>query len=67
MFSRTTLTVHWCSTVFTDVTSLTISYPRNIASIEFNTTMALVVTERDFVGEGFGQSCGCETAEDDQH
>jgi len=65
--------VHWCSAVFTDVMSLT-SSPTLVTLlaqrtyVEFNTTMALVVlTERDFVGEGFGQSCGCETAEGDQH
>ena len=30
--------------------------------------MALaVLTERDFVGEGVGQNCGCETAQDDRH
>ena len=37
--------------------------------VEFNTTMALgIVTEqRDIVGAGVGQSCGCETAQGDQH
>jgi len=30
--------------------------------------MALaVLTERDFVGAGVGQSCGCETAQGDEH
>ena len=34
-----------------------------------NTTVALgIVTEqRDIVGAGVGQSCGCETAQGDQH
>jgi len=33
--------------------------------VEFNTTMALAVLteERDFVGAGVGQSCGCGTAQ----
>jgi len=37
--------------------------------VEFNTAMALeILTERrDFVGAGAGQSCGCETAQGDQH
>ena len=36
--------------------------------VEFNTTMALgIVTERDIVGAGVSQSCGCETAQGDQH
>jgi hypothetical protein len=31
--------------------------------VEFNTTVALaVLTERDFVSAGVGQSCGCEIA-----
>jgi len=30
--------------------------------------MALaILTERDFVGAGVGQSCGCETAQGVQH
>jgi len=30
--------------------------------------MALVIlTERDFVGEGVGESLGCATAQSDQH
>jgi len=30
--------------------------------------MALaILTERDFVGAGVRQSCGCETAQGDQH
>jgi len=30
--------------------------------------MALeILTERDFVGAGVGQSCRCETAQGDQH
>jgi len=30
--------------------------------------MALaILTERDFVGAGVGQSCGCETAQGEQH
>jgi len=37
--------------------------------VEFNTTMTLeILTEqRDFVGAGAGQSCGCETAQGDKH
>jgi len=36
--------------------------------VEFNTTMAMtILTERDFVGAGVGQSRGCETAQGDQH
>ena len=37
--------------------------------IEYNTTMALAILSelRDFVGAGVGQSCGCETAQGDQH
>jgi len=36
--------------------------------VEFNATMALaILMERlDFVGEGAGQSCGCETAQGGQ-
>jgi len=35
--------------------------------VEFNTAVALaILTERDFVGAGVGQSCGCETAKGDQ-
>jgi hypothetical protein len=35
--------------------------------IAFNTTMALaILTECDFVGEGVGQSYGCETAKGDE-
>ena len=41
----------------------------NYLFVEFNATMALeILTERrDFVGAGAGQSCGCETAQGDQH
>jgi hypothetical protein len=37
--------------------------------VEFNSTMALAILteQRDFVGAGVGQRCGCETAEGDQH
>jgi hypothetical protein len=42
--------------------------PTVLPFIEFNTTMALaILTERDFVAEGVGQCCGCETAQGDQH
>jgi len=42
--------------------------PTLLPFVEFNTTMALeILTERDFVGAGVGQSCGCETAQGDQH
>ena len=38
-------------------------------TVEINTTMALTILteQRDFVGAGVGRSCGCETAQDDQH
>ena len=37
--------------------------------VEFNTTVALAILteQRDFVGAGVGQSCGCETSRGDQH
>ena len=37
--------------------------------VEFNTAMALAILteQRDFVGANVGQSCGCETAQGDQH
>ena len=40
-----------------------------ILFIEFNATMALAILteQRDFVGAGVGQSCGCETTRGDQH
>jgi len=42
--------------------------PAVLLLVEFNITIALaVLKERDFVSEGVGQSCGYETAEDDQH
>jgi len=42
--------------------------PTVLPFVEYNTTMALaILTEGDFVGEGDGQSRGCETAEGDQH
>jgi hypothetical protein len=36
--------------------------------VEFNATMALAILtiQRDFVGAVVGQSCGYETAQDDQ-
>ena len=41
--------------------------PTVIVFVEFNTTMALAILteQREFVGAGIDQSCGCETAEDD--
>ena len=42
--------------------------PTVLLFVELNITMALaVLIERDFVGAGVGQNCGCETAEGDQH
>jgi hypothetical protein len=36
--------------------------------VEFNTMEMTILTEqRDFVGAGVGHSCGCETAQGDQH
>jgi len=29
--------------------------------------LAVLTEQRDFVGESVGQSCGCETAQGDQH
>jgi hypothetical protein len=41
--------------------------PKVLKFIGFNTTMALLIlTERDFVGEGVCQSYGCETAQGDK-
>jgi hypothetical protein len=36
--------------------------------VEFNTTLALAILmeQRGFVGEGVGQSYGCETAQGDK-
>jgi len=41
--------------------------PAILLFVELNTTMALALLteQRDFVG--VGQSCGCETAQGDQH
>jgi len=38
-------------------------------TIEFNTTMALTILteQRDFIGAGVGQNCGCETVQGDRH
>ena len=41
--------------------------PTLLLFVEFNTMALAVLTERDFVGAGVGQSCGCETAQGDQH
>jgi hypothetical protein len=43
--------------------------PTVLLFVEFNTTMALAILteQRDFVGAGVIQSCGCETAQDVQH
>jgi len=43
--------------------------PTVLPFVEFNTTTALAILteQRDFVGAGDGQSCGCETAQGDQH
>jgi len=43
--------------------------PTVLLFVEFNTTVVLeILTEqRNFVGAGVGQSCGCETAQGDQH
>jgi hypothetical protein len=41
--------------------------PEVLPFVAFNTTMALLIlTERDFVGEGDGQSLRCETAQGDK-
>jgi hypothetical protein len=38
--------------------------PTILLFLEFNTTVALaILRERDFVGAGVRQSCGCETAQ----
>jgi hypothetical protein len=38
--------------------------PTELLFVELNTTMTLaILTERDFVGAGIGQSCRCETAQ----
>jgi hypothetical protein len=40
--------------------------PTILLFVEFNVTMALaILTERDFVSDGVGQSCECETAQGD--
>ena len=43
--------------------------PAVLLFVEFNTTMALAILteQRDFVGEGDGQSLGCDTAQGDLH
>jgi hypothetical protein len=42
--------------------------PTVLLFVGYNTTVALaILTERDFVSAGVGQSCGRETAQDDQH
>jgi len=42
--------------------------PKVLLFVGFNTTMALaILTEREFVGAGIVQSCGCETAQGDQY
>jgi hypothetical protein len=42
--------------------------PTALLFVEFITTMALaILNERDFVGAVVDPSCGCETAEGDQH
>ena len=47
--------------------TINLKLPTVVLFVEFNTTMALaILTERDFVGAGDGQSCGCETAQGDQ-
>ena len=42
--------------------------PTVLPFVEFNSTMALAILreQRDFVGAGVGQSCGCETAQGDE-
>ena len=47
----------------------TISNYLQLLFLEFNTTMALEILSelRDFVGACVGQSCGCETAQGNQH
>jgi hypothetical protein len=38
--------------------------PTVLLFVEYDNTMALaILTERDFVGAGVGQSCGCETVQ----
>ena len=43
--------------------------PTVLLFIEFNTTMVLAILteQRDFVGAGVRQRCGCETAPGYQH
>jgi hypothetical protein len=43
--------------------------PTVLLFVELNTTtpVAIPMEQRDFVGSGVGQSCGCETAQGDQH
>jgi hypothetical protein len=42
--------------------------PTVLPFVAFNTKRALAILteQRDFVGEGFGQSYGCETAQGDK-
>jgi len=42
--------------------------PTELLFVELNTTMALAILadQRDFVGAGVGQICGCETVGDQQ-
>jgi len=41
---------------------------RTVLFVEFNATIALAILteQQDFIGEGGGQSCGCESAQGDQ-
>jgi len=42
--------------------------PTVLLFVQFNTTIALaILTEREFVGAGVGQSCGRETAQGVPH
>jgi len=43
--------------------------PTVLPFVEFNITMALAILteQRDFVGEGAGQSLGCDTAQGELH
>jgi len=43
--------------------------PTVLLFVAFNPTVALGIMpeQRDIVGAGVGQSCGCETAQGDQH
>jgi len=40
--------------------------PTLLPFVEFN-TLEILTEQCDFVGAGVGQSCGCETAQGDQH